>query len=167
MSERRKAIYPGTFDPLTNGHYDLIQRAGKLVDELIVGVAGHTGKDTLFTLEERVELIKKCTADLTHVTVMPFSGLTVEFARTMGVSIIVRGMRLVSDFDFEFQIALSNRKMWPELETAFLLTNEAHSYTSSSLVRQVARFNGDLAPFVPAAIVDDIKAKARQVYPSN
>ncbi|OQY28027.1 MAG: pantetheine-phosphate adenylyltransferase [Candidatus Cloacimonetes bacterium 4572_55] len=159
MNIKRTAIYPGTFDPLTNGHLDLIQRSGKLFDELIIAVARHSGKKTMFTLEERVELIKKCTADLDYTTVESFSTLTVEFARKRGVSVVVRGMRVLSDFEYEFQMALSNRKMWSELETAFLLTNEAFSYMSSSLVRQVATLNGDLTPFVPLIVKKAILKK--------
>lgn len=161
MSKERVAIYPGTFDPLTNGHLDLIRRAGKLFDQLIVAVAQHSGKDTLFSRVERVDLIKACTQDLDFVSVEPFSGLTVEFARNRGVTVVVRGMRVVSDFEYEFQMALSNRKMWPELETAFLLTNEQYSYMSSSLVRQVARLDGDLSPFVPPLIQEAILKKVR------
>ena len=159
MSCSRTAIYPGTFDPLTNGHLDLIRRAGHLFDQLIVAVARHTGKETLFDEHERVELVKRCTVDLDFVQVTPFSGLLVEFARQQNISIIVRGMRATSDFDFEFQIALSNRKMWPELETTFLLTSEAFSFMSSSLVRQVARLGGNLTPFVPSVIKDAITGK--------
>ena len=167
MAKPRTAIYPGTFDPLTNGHYDLIVRAGHLFDRLIIAVAQHSGKSTLFSQEERVELVRRCTEHLPFVEVRPFHGLLVNFAKELGVTIIVRGMRVVSDFEFEFQIALSNRKMWPELETAFLLTNENYSYMSSSLVRQIGRLKGNLKPFVPPIVEEAMSKKLSSMEQEN
>jgi pantetheine-phosphate adenylyltransferase len=144
----RSVVYPGTFDPVTNGHTDLICRASRLFDRVVVAVAADTSKAPVFDLEQRVELIRKVVAHLEHVEVVAFSGLLVEFARGLGVPVIVRGLRAVSDFEFEFQLAGMNRRMAPDIETLFLTPAEKYAYISSSLVREIARLKGDVSAFV-------------------
>ena len=144
----RSVVYPGTFDPVTNGHTDLICRASRLFDRVVVAVAADTSKAPVFDLEQRVELIRRVVAHLEHVEVVAFSGLLVEFARGLGVPVIVRGLRAVSDFEFEFQLAGMNRRMAPDIETLFLTPAEKYAYISSSLVREIARLKGDVSAFV-------------------
>jgi len=141
-------VYPGTFDPVTNGHTDLICRASRLFDRVVVAVAADTSKAPVFDLQQRVELIRRVVAHLEHVEVVAFSGLLVEFARGLGVPVIVRGLRAVSDFEFEFQLAGMNRRMAPDIETLFLTPAEKYAYISSSLVREIARLKGDVSAFV-------------------
>lgn len=152
----RSVLYPGTFDPITNGHHDLIRRAAELFDRVVVAVAADTGKEPAFNLEERVELVRTVIADVPHVEVTSFSGLTVEFARAQNVGAILRGLRAVSDFEFEFQMAAMNRHLGPEVETVFLTPGERFTFISSSLVRQVASLGGDVTdlvhPHVQAAL---------------
>ena len=166
MRKGRKAIYPGTFDPITNGHLDLLHRAADLFDEVILAVAEDTHKDTIFTLPERLALVNKvihATKFEVRVSVESFSGLLVHYARKKGVMTLVRGLRAISDFEYEFQMALMNRHLGPELETVFLMPDEKFVYLSSSLVRQVARLNGDLSAFLPKAVVAAVEAKLRGV----
>jgi pantetheine-phosphate adenylyltransferase len=144
----RSVVYPGTFDPVTNGHTDLICRAARLFDRVVVAVAGDTSKAPVFPLDQRVDLIRKVVAHLEHVEVVAFSGLLVEFARSLGVPVIMRGLRAVSDFEFEFQLAGMNRRMAPDIETLFLTPAEKYAYISSSLVREIARLKGDVSAFV-------------------
>jgi pantetheine-phosphate adenylyltransferase len=144
----RSVVYPGTFDPVTNGHTDLICRASRLFDRVVVAVAADTSKATVFGLDLRVGLIRKVVAHLEHVEVVAFSGLLVEFARSLGVPVIMRGLRAVSDFEFEFQLAGMNRRMAPDIETLFLTPAEKYAYISSSLVREIARLKGDVSAFV-------------------
>jgi pantetheine-phosphate adenylyltransferase len=146
------AIYPGTFDPITNGHADLLQRALKRFDRVIIAVAGSTGKSTCFSLEERVSLAKTALAALDHVEVVGFDGLLVKFAQEQGAGVILRGLRAVSDFEYEFQLASMNRKLAPDVETMFLTPDEGYSFISSSLVREVAALGGDVGAFVHAAV---------------
>ena len=153
------ATYPGTFDPLTNGHLDLIRRACWIFPKLIVAVAESKRKHTLFTLEERVQMAKEAVKGFPNVEVVGFEGLLVDFVRRHGSTCIVRGARAVSDFEYEFQMALTNRKLNPEAETVFLTTTAEHMYLSSSLVKQVAGLGGDISEFVPACIVPDIMKK--------
>jgi pantetheine-phosphate adenylyltransferase len=141
-------VYPGTFDPVTNGHTDLICRASRLFDRVVVAVSADTSKATVFGLEQRVDLIRKVVAHLEHVEVVAFSGLLVNFARSLGVPVIMRGLRAVSDFEFEFQLAGMNRRMAPDIETLFLTPAEKYAYISSSLVREIARLKGDVSAFV-------------------
>jgi len=141
-------VYPGTFDPVTNGHTDLICRASRLFDRVVVAVAADTSKAPVFGLDQRVDLIRKVVAHLEHVEVVAFSGLLVEFARSLGVPVIMRGLRAVSDFEFEFQLAGMNRRMAPDIETLFLTPAEKYAYISSSLVREIARLKGDVSAFV-------------------
>ncbi len=143
-----KAIYPGTFDPVTNGHSDLIVRASYLFSEVIIGVASSPSKKPRFTLEQRVEMIKEITKDLDNVTVVGFSGLLVDFAKHHQAKVLIRGLRAVSDFEYEFQLANMNRRLSPELESVFLTPAEANSFISSTLVKEVALHNGDVSEFV-------------------
>jgi len=144
----RSVVYPGTFDPVTNGHTDLICRASRLFDRVVVAVAADTSKAPVFGLDQRVDLIRKVVTHLEHVEVVAFSGLLVEFARSLGVPVIMRGLRAVSDFEFEFQLAGMNRRMAPDIETLFLTPAEKYAYISSSLVREIARLKGDVSAFV-------------------
>ena len=161
---KRLAIYPGTFDPVTLGHMDVIRRAALVCDRLIVGVARNKRKDAWFTLEERVALLREATKGISNVEVKPFEGLLVNFARKEGVHVVVRGLRAFSDFEYEFQMALTNRKLAPDIETMFLMTSETHSYISSSAVREVAELGGDTSVFVPPCVRKALanKSKARE-----
>ena len=146
MSKHR-AIYPGTFDPITNGHADLIQRASNMFEELVVAIACNPSKQPLFTLEERVELITKVCAKLENVTVTGFTGLLADFARDNSADILIRGLRAVSDFEYEFQLANMNRRLNPDLESVFLTPSEENSFISSTLVKEVALHKGDVSQF--------------------
>ncbi len=156
-----KAIYPGTFDPITLGHSDLVERATCLFDGVIVALAANPGKQPTFTLEERLELTRTALAEYDNVEICSFDGLLVEFARTKQARIILRGLRAVSDFDYEFQLAGMNRKLAPDVETLFLTPAEQYSHISSSLVREIAALGGDVTPFVHKKIRDELTRKLR------
>jgi len=145
---KKSAVYPGTFDPITLGHVDIIKRAAKMFDSLIVAIADNRDKDPLFTVDERIELIKSSIQGLESVTVTSFDGLTAKFAKDSGAMAIVRGLRAISDFEFEFQMALMNRKIEPEIEAVYLMPTDKFSYISSSLVKDIARRGGDISCFV-------------------
>jgi pantetheine-phosphate adenylyltransferase len=150
----RVGVYPGTFDPLTNGHLDVISRAARLLDKLVIGVAVNSGKGPLFSLEERVELVQAEMASIadrngTLIEVRPFEGLLIDFARDQGACMIVRGLRVVADFDYEFQMAGMNYRMAPGIETVFLMASERHQFIASRLVKEVAALGGDISSFVP------------------
>ncbi len=145
----RRAIYPGSFDPVTNGHLDVIERARKLFDEVIVAVAHNDQKNPLFSLEERLDLLRSTIGESKNVEVAPLDGLLVNFAIARKATAVIRGLRAISDFEFEFNMALMNRHLEPKLETLFVMPNELFSYTSSTLVKQVATFGGDVSHFVP------------------
>ena len=148
----RSVVYPGTFDPITNGHIDLIQRASSLFERVVVAVAVDTVKDTLFSIDRRVELAEHVLQDIPGVEIARFSGLLVRFARDHGTPVIMRGLRAVSDFEYEFQLAGMNRRMAPDVETLFLTPAEQYAYISSSLVREIARLGGDVSTFVAPVV---------------
>ncbi len=148
MIMKHKAIYPGTFDPVTNGHSDLIERAAQLFDQVIVGVAASPSKQPRFDLKERVEMLEQITSHLDNVTVIGFSGLLVDFAKETGAKVLIRGLRAVSDFEYEFQLANMNRRLYPELESVFLTPAEENSFISSTLVKEVSLHGGDVSEFV-------------------
>lgn len=158
----RAAIYAGTFDPVTLGHMDLIARAAKIFDKLIVAVSVHSRKEPLFSVEERLALARQSCVDLHNVEVDSFDGLLVEYARSEKVHVLIRGLRAFSDFEFEFQMALTNRKLAPDIETLFLMPNEDYSYISSSTVREVAMLGGDISSFVPPPVQKALAAKLGQ-----
>lgn len=165
MTER-VALYPGTFDPVTNGHLDVIGRAARLVDRLVVGVAINIGKGPLFDLEERVALVKAETAAIaersgTVIEVRPFEGLLVHYAREVGARMIIRGLRAVSDFDYEFQMVGMNRRLDQEIETVFLMASETNQFIASRLVKEIAKLGGDISGFVPKTTLDRTLAKLR------
>ena len=153
------AIYPGAFDPITNGHTDLIQRASKLFDKTIVAIAQHSGKQPAFSLEERIALAKTVLADIDRIEVCGFDTLLVDFARQKHADVILRGLRAVSDFEYEFQLTGMNRKMAPQIETLFLMPAEQYTYISSSLVKEVARLGGDVSSFVHETVYKALKDK--------
>ncbi len=157
--KNRRAIYPGTFDPITNGHLDIIERATSLFDEIIVVVARNSSKSPLFTEEERVEMIRESTAHYACVSVDMLNGLTVEYAMKCGACAIIRGLRAVTDFEYEFQIALMNRKLAPAVSTVFLMPHERYTYLSSSIIREVARFQQDVSEFVPPPVAARLKER--------
>lgn len=154
-----KAIYPGTFDPVTYGHIDIIKRAREIFPEIIVAVAANPHKNPLFPLQERVDLLRQAVADLKGVTVCSFNGLVVDFAHQHKVNVLVRGVRMFSDFEYEFTMALSNRKLAPDIETIFLMPQETYSYISSRLLREAASLGADLAPFLPDFVEKALKAR--------
>jgi pantetheine-phosphate adenylyltransferase len=154
-----KALYPGTFDPITLGHIDIIKRARKVFDVLVIAVASNLEKKPLFADGERVKLIRNSLEKLDGIEVTSFDGLTAKFAKSIGATAIVRGIRAFSDFEFEFQMALTNRKLQPDVETVFLTPDEKHSYISSSLVKDIARRGGDITCFVPEAVKKELAKK--------
>ena len=155
----RRAIYPGSFDPVTNGHLDVIERARKLFDEVVVAVAHNDQKQPYFTLKERVAFLMEVTASLNGVKVLPLDGLLVEFAVQQNAHAVVRGLRAVSDFEFEFQMALMNRKLEVTVETIFLMPKEEYTYLSSRIVKEIARLGGDVAQFAPVCVVEGFARK--------
>lgn len=155
----RSVVYPGSFDPITNGHTDLIGRAAQLFDRVVVAVAQETGKATAFDTEQRLALARAAVGHLENVEVVAFDGLLVDFARTLGVRVIMRGLRAVSDFEYEFQLAGMNRRMAPDIETLFLTPAETYSYISSSLVREIARLHGDVSAFVAPPVLAALRER--------
>ncbi len=159
VSEPRVAIYPGSFDPITNGHLDLIQRAAGQFEHLVVAVLKHDTKEAEFPLDERLAMIREAVSELDNVRVGSFDGLLVDYAREEGASLILRGIRAVSDYEYELQMALMNRKLAPEIETVFMLPSEAYSYLSSRLVKEVCRHGGRIDDLVPPLVADRLKAQ--------
>lgn len=155
----KRAIYPGSFDPLTLGHMDIIERAAKIVDELVVGVLNNSAKNSLFSIEERVSMIQEMTASIPNVTVASFNGLLVDYMDEIDATIIVRGLRAVTDFEYELQIAQTNRVENAKVETIFLTTSLQYSYLSSTIVKEFASYGGDISKFVPAQLIDRIYGK--------
>lgn len=156
------AIYPGTFDPITNGHIDIIARAAKLYHRVIVAVAVNNNKAPLFSLDERVALVQAVTTEFSNVNVIGFSTLLVEFAKQQGANVILRGLRAVSDFEYEFQLAGMNRRLSPDLETMFLTPAEQYEFISSTMIREIARLKGDVSSFVPPIVGNALTEKFRQ-----
>ena len=155
----KTAVYPGTFDPVTYGHLDVIRRASVSFDRVVVGVLQNSAKSPLFSVEERVNMLSEVVSDIPNVRVESFGGLLIDFARQNGVKTIIRGLRAVTDFEYELQIAQSNRKVAPEIDTVFLTTSIDYAYLSSSIVKEYASFGVDVEQFVPAGVVDRIKEK--------
>lgn len=155
----KTAICPGSFDPVTLGHLDIINRSRKVFDKTIVAVLVNPEKHTLFTVDERIRLLQRCTEGMDDVEVVGFEGLLADYAKERGVTAIVKGLRALSDFEYEFQMALTNTKLNPSLETMFLTTRAENMFLSSSIVKQIASFGGDITNFVPACILDDIKRR--------
>jgi len=155
----RRAIYPGSFDPVTNGHLDVIERARKLFDEVIVAVAHNDEKQPLFSLDERLDLLRQTVGQIDNVRIAEFKGLLVEFARVENARAVIRGLRAVSDFEFEFQMALMNRKLDAAAETIFLMPKEEYTYLSSRIVKEIARLGGDVSSFVPSCVAKALTAK--------
>ncbi|ABR48918.1 pantetheine-phosphate adenylyltransferase [Alkaliphilus metalliredigens QYMF] len=153
-------IYPGSFDPITNGHIDIIKRASEIYDRVIVSVMQNPNKNPMFTLGERVALIEQIIQPYSNIEVDCFSGLLIDYAREKGAKVIIKGLRAVSDFEYELQMALMNRKLCPEVETVFLMTNSQYSYLSSSLVKEVAKFKGDVSEFVPEIVLQAMSKKS-------
>ncbi len=155
----RTAIYPGTFDPITNGHLDILERALKLFDRIIITIARNSSKTPLFTDQERLDLISQAVQKYKAVEVDSFDGLLVEYARKKGATAIVRGLRAISDFEYELQMALMNRKLHGDVETVFLMPNEKYTYLNSSIVREIARLGGDVSDFVPPVVKEALERK--------
>jgi pantetheine-phosphate adenylyltransferase len=158
---KRHAIYPGTFDPMTNGHHDLVRRAASIFDRVIVAVAANPNKAPMFTVAKRVELARAVLAELPNVEVMGFTGLTVDFARENGLSVIIRGLRAVSDFEFEFQLANMTRHLSPTMETVFLTPQEQYTFISSTLVREIAVLGGNVSEFVHPIVAAELHKQRR------
>ena len=157
-----RAIYPGSFDPVTNGHLDIIRRAAAISDELIVGVLNNKAKTPLFSVEERVKMLCEVTGDIKNVKIVPFEGLLIEFAKQMDAKVIIRGLRAVTDFEYELQMSQTNHKLNPEIETLFMTTCLEYSFLSSSTVRELASFGGDISQFVPEYVEEQVIAKMKE-----
>lgn len=155
----KRAIYPGSFDPVTYGHLDIIKRSAPLVDELVVGVLNNNAKTPLFSVEERVKMLNEVTRDITNVKVIPFEGLLVEFAKEMDACMVIRGLRAITDFEYELQMAQTNHKLEPGVETVFLTTSLEYSYLSSTIVKEVVSYDGDISQFVPDVVQERIREK--------
>ncbi len=156
------AIYPGTFDPVTNGHLDIVERAAQLFDAVTIAVTTNPAKNPLFTVAERIAMFREATRHLPRIEVESFSGLLVEYAAARGASVMIRGLRAISDFEYEFQMALINRKISHGLDTVFLMASEKYTYLNSTIVKEVARLGGDVSCFVPASVNERIRQKLAQ-----
>ncbi len=157
-----RAIYPGSFDPVTNGHLDIIKRAASISDELIIGVLQNKAKTPLFSVEERVTMLQEVTKNMKNVKIVPFEGLLIDFAQQMEAKVIVRGLRAITDFEYELQMSQTNRKLNSDVETIFLTTSLEYSYLSSTTVKEVASFQGDITQFVPKIVAEKIKEKTNR-----
>ncbi|MBR6728937.1 MAG: pantetheine-phosphate adenylyltransferase [Clostridia bacterium] len=156
------AVYPGSFDPITNGHLDIIRRGSAMFDEVIVAVLHNSSKKPLFSAEERVHLIEKSITSLPNCRAVAFDGLLVDFVKQQGASVVIKGLRAITDFEYEFQMALLNKKLSPEIETLFLVTNANYSYVSSSIVKEIANLGGNFADLLPSEIYEDVKQKIKK-----
>lgn len=157
-----RAVYPGSFDPVTLGHLDMIKRSCNVVDELVVGVLNNNAKIPLFSVEERVKMLKEVTKDLTNVKIVPFNGLLVDFARQHNASVTIRGLRAITDFEYELQMSQINHKLDAGLETIFLTTSIEYSYVSSTIVKEIAALGGDVTQFVPEVVVGELEQKMKE-----
>lgn len=157
-----RAIYPGSFDPVTNGHLDVIRRSSKMVDELIVGVLNNNAKMPLFSVEERVRMLEELTKDIPNVRIYPFDGLLIDFAAKMEAGVVIRGLRAITDFEYELQMSQTNHKLNPDVETIFLTTSIEYSYLSSTTVKEIASYGGDITQFVPEAVVGKLEQKMKE-----
>jgi pantetheine-phosphate adenylyltransferase len=167
MASERTGVYPGTFDPVTSGHMEVVRRSLKLVDRLVIGPSTNIGKGPLFSLDERIDIIKDDIADFSQadrdrIKIVPFDGLLIHFARDVGASMIIRGLRAVSDFEYEIQMANMNARMEPNIETIFLMASDRHQFISSSLVKDIARLGGDTSQFVSKKVFERLKAKFKR-----
>jgi pantetheine-phosphate adenylyltransferase len=162
MTSMRTVIYPGSFDPLTNGHLDIVQRAARLFDRVIVAVAGNESKHPLFTLEERVELTRASVASMANVEVDSFEGLLINYVALRNGHAIIRGLRAVSDFEFEFQLALMNRKLDERVETIFMMPKDTYTFLSSRIVKEIARLGGNVQPFVPERVEQALRERHKR-----
>ena len=158
------AVYPGSFDPVTNGHLDVISRGAELFDKVIVGVLHNSTKSPLFSVEERVRILNEATKDLTNVEIVAFSGLSVDFARQCKAKVIIRGLRAITDFEYELQMAQTNRVLAPDVDTMFLTTSLEYAYLSSTTVKEVAAFGGDISKFVPGFVMDELKERVFEPF---
>lgn len=156
-----RAIYPGSFDPVTYGHLDIMKRSCKIVDELIVGVLNNNAKRPLFSVEERVKMLKEVTKEFDNIVIVPFHGLLIDFAAKMGAKLIIRGLRAITDFEYELQMSQTNHKLGPGVETMFLTTSIEFSYLSSTTVKEIAAFGGHTSQFVPKVVEKELKAKMK------
>ena len=163
----RVGVYPGSFDPVTLGHLDIIERGAKIVDKLIVGVLLNGMKNPMFTVEQRIELLKEATKHLDNVEIRPFQGLLVDFLRQESATVVIRGLRAVTDFEYELQMAQANRNLYPDMETIFLTTNVQYSFISSTIVKDVLRHNGDVSHFVPQTALEKIYKLGGSNYGSS
>jgi len=157
----KKAVCPGSFDPITNGHVDIIERAAKIFDQINIAIIENPDKKSFFSLKDRVKMVKETTKHIPQIKVESFHGLLVDYSNKVGANAIIRGLRAVSDFEYEFQMALTNRKMNPELETVFFMTDHKYSYLSSSFVKQIARLDGDISELVPQAVLRNLKRRQK------
>jgi pantetheine-phosphate adenylyltransferase len=167
MASDRVGVYPGTFDPITSGHMEVVRRSLRLVDRLVIGPATNIGKGPLFSLQERIDIIQEdilefSEADRARIEVVPFDGLLIHFAREVGASVIIRGLRAVSDFEYEIQMANMNARMEPNIETIFLMASDRHQFIASSLVKDIARLGGDTSQFVSKKVFERLKAKFKK-----
>ncbi len=162
---KKIAVYPGTFDPITNGHSDLVMRAARMFDHIILAIAANAEKSPLFSLEERIQLAERALEGIKNVEVVGFSGLLIDFARTAGAEVILRGLRAVSDFEYEFQLASMNRRLEPKLETVFLAPAENYTFVSASLIKEIARHGGDVSAFIHEDVFHALRNKFNQAHP--
>lgn len=156
------AIYPGSFDPITNGHLDILKRGAKIFDKVVIAVADNMRKEAVFSARERMDLIKNCTSDFKNVEIDRFTGLVVDYAKSVNASVIIRGLRQVTDFEYEFQMALMNRQLNEDIDTIFLMPHEKYTYLSSSVVREITELDGDVSRFVPENVLKKLKNKYRR-----
>ena len=160
--QEKIAIYPGTFDPITNGHIDILKKAAKVFDKVILAVAAKTGKNTIFPLSKRSELCRKSVTDISNIEVREFHGLVVDFARKVGANVMIRGLRAISDFEYELSLALMNKNLDDEIDTIFFLPDYKHLYLSSTMIRQVVALGGDVGDFIPQCVEEALKNKIKE-----